>query len=163
MAHSSTRHAAVCDNGHFICFCDGQASVPNYCSSCRAVVSQKCFSCQAPIFVTHIHDRKPPVDIKQLPNYCPNCGAAFPWLRSALEAAKQILLMDDRLSAEQKNQMESLLPDVVSETSKTPLAIRVLSSVLKTAETESVKQLVKIVFDFGCDLVKKMPDLRPFQ
>ena len=87
--------------------------------------------------------------------YCKNCGKPYPWTNAAIEAATELIEEEDELDEIQRNKLLSSLPDIVSETPKTQVAIVRFKKALLSAGKFTADGLRQFVIDFGCELAKK--------
>lgn len=88
----------VCRNGHVVT--DRLASCPEHgtghCDRCGATTVDRCPTCGTVLIVTHLPGLFP-LAAPRPPQYCADCGAAFPWVRpparlsQALEALEHLL------------------------------------------------------------------------
>jgi hypothetical protein len=80
-----------------------------------------------------------------IPSYCCDCGQPFPWTETALQAACEFADELDALSAEEKADLKATVPDLVSDNSRTPLAVsrlRKLFSKIGKPATQSFLQIL---------------------
>lgn len=140
--------AAICLNGDIITSClTLEDDLEKFCTICGSAVITACPSCN-----TLIRGRKkisPWVGIPvkySLPLYCHNCGEPYPWTKSALDAAAE--LVDEEMSeldTEEKTKFKAALPDVIAQTPKTTLAATRISKYLKKV-APTVQETFKQIF-----------------
>ena len=112
----------ICLNGHQITDRASQDEIVNeYCQKCEAKVIDSCPTCKAMIegyyYVSGVFDTyKCPV-----PKYCKNCGNPYPWTKTALESLDEIVELS-QLSEEDKDQLKSSTPDLISDNPKSKVA-----------------------------------------
>lgn len=87
--------------------------------------------------------------------YCRNCGKPYPWTKAAIEAATELIEEEEELDDIQRNKLLSSLPDIISETPKTQVAITRFKKALLAAGKFTVDGLRQFAIDFGCELAKK--------
>lgn len=145
--------AVICKNGHCISSYKEQSN-DNYCSQCGAELICNCQKCHESIRGLLICDISYAFSY-EVPAYCWKCGFPFPWTESALEATKSLILEDTELSQLEQNKLLESLPDIISETPKTQLAIVRVKKALLSAGKFTAEGLRKFAIDFGCELVKK--------
>ncbi|MCI8348701.1 MAG: DUF2321 domain-containing protein [Firmicutes bacterium] len=144
--------ASICKNGHIIS-CTGSVE-QNFCSECGGKIYSTCDRCGSPIpgvpydyqFSYHIYEH---------PNYCDECGAAYPWTQTAIDLASQILEEANELAELERKNLGELLPDLIVETPKTNLAIIRIKKVLAKAGDFTADALKQFIIDFGCELAKR--------
>lgn len=149
--------AQICLNGHTITsFVDQCPELrEKFCSKCGAETVTNCSNCGAPI--RGDYDVPGVIDFASTylpPSYCHNCGEPYPWTRSALETAKEIIWEDESLFDDEKKKMVQSLPDIISETPGTSLAVfRLKKTVMRCMPT--VKDaLLDFAVKFACELAK---------
>jgi hypothetical protein len=81
---TSTRDVMqVCRNGHVIT--DLLHALPeqarSHCDRCGAVTLDRCLTCGHELEGAHYLPGSQPVGMNRPPQFCPACGAAFPWAR----------------------------------------------------------------------------------
>jgi hypothetical protein len=118
-------NASVCRNGHMIN--DAVNERPeknrNFCNKCGAETLLKCEFCSQPIIGRRFYNRMgtspSPVPV---PSYCADCGKAYPWTRTVLEQANELIDLIDELSEEEKRILKDAFPDLLADTPKTQVA-----------------------------------------
>ena len=89
------------------------------------------------------------------PSYCHNCGTAFPWTVSSLEAARELADEFDTLTQEEKEQLKNSFPDLVKNTPKTTVAETRFKKLMKKAGSEAYDGMKSILIDVVSEAVKK--------
>lgn len=157
MSDSYYDTAQICLNGHEInsMAASNPQSNQKFCSRCGAQTITTCQSCNAQIRgyyhvpgVISLHEYNKP-------SYCFNCGTAFPWTASSLDAASELVDGLETLSAHEKQQLKDSLPDLVRETPKTPVAEGRFKRLTKKAGVEAVGGIRAILIDVVSEAVKK--------
>lgn len=72
-----------------------------------------------------------------------------------MEAVAALVMEDEDLQDATKKALVASLPDVISETPKTNLAVVRVKKALLSAGKFTVEGLRQFAIDFGCELVKK--------
>ena len=127
--------AKICIDGHMITdSMELSNNTDNNCTLCGASVITKCPVCNA-----HIHGyynipgsliyKKPPI-----PAYCHHCGKPYPWTKSRLATATNIIDMVNELTVEQKQQLKDFIPDIIIETPRSPYAALVFGNLMPLAK-----------------------------
>lgn len=152
------RTAQICLNGHIITRSFSSNS-QNFCSKCGSKAITSCPHCSSPLrgkyevpgVVSLTIDKSP------APLYCYSCGKPYPWTESALEAAKLLILEDENLNDEEKNNFSESLPDILVEspTPKTQLAIVRFKKYLGKAAAYTVEGMRDILVDVASEAIKK--------
>lgn len=126
--------AQICLNGHVITesLKTSPARAQAFCSECGAATISACPSCNEPIRgYYHIPGTIGFGRMSGTPSFCHACGAMFPWLTAAMDAANQ--LADLELGNSAADTVKEALPDIVSETPRTKVAAIKMKKVLDTA------------------------------
>jgi len=146
--------AQICTNGHLInaSIEKGPEDSQNFCSECGAETITQCPNCHSQLRGYYNSDF---ITLTKVEHYCFNCGQPYPWTSSAIEATQLIIQEDDLLDEIQKSSLIESLPDVVSKTQKTKLAVVRFQKALKTAGSFTAEGLKQFAIDFGCELAKK--------
>lgn len=161
-AHST---AQICLKGHMV-----TTSIQLYplrqekfCSQCGSETITKCQNCEADIRGGYYDDEIPSEyyilqgepDLE--PNaYCHNCGEPYPWTKAALDSAKSLIQAEAELDEELKESLVQSLPDIITETPSTNLAISRVRKFIKATGGFSADAIRQFVIDFGCELAVKM-------
>lgn len=156
MTHFLT--AQVCMNGHLITSAVefNPELKQDYCSKCGAKTITKCLHCGAPIHGELYDDDviiiAPPTTAD---SYCTNCGKPYPWTKSALESTALLIQEEEELSEQLKTSLVESLPDIITETPKTNLAVVRVKKCLASAGKFTADAVRQFAIDFGCEFVKK--------
>ena len=117
--------AQVCLNGHPIASDIDYNPVvgKKFCDECGESTLTNCQECNAKIRgayhvpgVVHLGFTYTP------PSFCPECGKAFPWIRTRLEAAKELTDELQGVTQEEKDILKGSLDDIIRDTPKTTVA-----------------------------------------
>lgn len=144
----------ICRSGHVL-IASHRISGQEFCEECGAIMLEKCPSCQSVIKEWHIDAIYFGVPSYKLPAYCKSCGEPYPWTKSALEAATDIVAEEKELSNIEQKKLIDALPALIVEKPNTQLAVVRLKKAFQTASSFTVEALRQFVIDFGCELVKK--------
>jgi len=150
--------AQVCENGHMIN--DNADTCPEqnkpFCPHCGSKTITNCPSCGAKLQGEYEVEGLCFLGGTTKPSsYCYNCGQPYPWTKTALLAAADLISEEEALSDEQKQLIVDSLSDIISETPKTNLAVIRLKKCLITVGKFTAEGLRQFVIDFGCELAKK--------
>ena len=126
-----------------------------FCSKCGAASVSFCPSCNAMIHGEYdcgvvVIGGSTPVE-----PYCYNCGKPYPWTESALKNARLLIQEEEEFSEQLKASLSDSLPDIVSETPGTQLAVVRTKKALTSAGKFTADAMRQFVIDFGCELAKK--------
>jgi hypothetical protein len=149
--------AQVCLNGHSITG-SAQASpqfMKNYCPKCGSATIISCPACDAPIhgiyqggYVSFTPPYVPPA-------FCHECGAAYPWTESRLEAAKELAREDEELTDEEREQLARSLDDIIADTPRTQAAASRFKRLAAKAGKGTAEGLREIVVQIASEAARK--------
>ena len=140
--------AQICKNGHVINTCADIHPERNqkYCEKCGALTITHCENCGAPI---RGYYEVPGVMIAlptyARPSFCHNCGRPYPWTRSALQAAKELVATFDRLNEEERQELERSLDDIIRETPRSKIAELNFRRIMKKVDSEGCKLMREVI------------------
>lgn len=148
-------YAKICTNGH-VSIEYHPLTGNEYCEFCGALMIAKCPHCHATIKEWHYNGivvaGKP--DFTK-PLYCKSCGNPYPWTESALQSAKLLIQEEEELSEQLRTSLVDSLPDIITETPSTNVAIVRVKKCLTSAGKFTADAIRQFVIDFGCELAKK--------
>ena len=148
------RYAHICRNGHVLTSKAASPSISavKFCQTCGAPALTKCVHCQTAIRGEFSPDQFVIFNSNYpRPAYCHNCGLPYPWTESALEAMKEIIWEDEDLFDDEKERMSQSLPDLITETPKTELAIMRVKKFALRATKGVGSALLSFVIEHGCE------------
>lgn len=148
-------NALICENGHILSpTIDLKTNFDSpFCTECGARTISKCPHCESEIRGVSYDS----LDFYySLPSYCHNCGKPYPWTESALKVAALLIQEDENLDNEQKQTLQDCLPDLITETPSTNLAVVRLKKALKKVGKFTGEGLLQFVNDFCCQLALKL-------
>ena len=149
------KFAAICKDGHCInALLDSPIPKDSYCEKCGAAVIALCPNCQEPIrgkFDSPYVLDLTPFDV---PKYCRACGNPYPWTESAIQSASTIIREGGELDDAQSEALVESLPDIITETPRTRLAVIRLKKALTAVGKFTGDGLRQFAIDFGCEFVK---------
>ena len=118
-----------------------------FCGTCGARTINACPGCQAPI------------EGCSKPAYCSGCGTPFPWQASGIENLRAVLEEVD-LTAEDRDELDSVLPDVVRDTPKSESAALRMKRVLSKVGKPLYDVALKVATDVASETAKKTLGLK---
>ena len=145
--------AQICTSGHLITDSYDLFEYERrpFCPLCGSPTMTSCPSCGSDLLGS-VEGSKDSVVIHP---YCGFCGEPYPWTKSALDNAAAIIQEEEMFDAQLKEALSSSLPDVISETPGTNLAMIRLKKALSAAGKFTSDALRQFVIDFGCELAKQ--------
>lgn len=147
-------YAHICKNGDVLIARQPLAG-KEFCEKCGAEMLDKCPSCQSVIREWHTGAGYLGTPKYQRAAYCKKCGKPYPWTAAAIESSTMLIEEDDELNTELREKAIEILPDIITETPKTNLAVVRLKKVLASAGKFTADSLRQFAIDFGCELAKK--------
>lgn len=148
-------NAQICESGHVITQYDNYFTSDINCSICGLKIIDKCLECGKPIHGIEHSDISYMFEYIR-PNYCYFCGKPYPWTKSAIESAAELIKMEQNITNEEKENCITTLPDIICETPRTSLAVaraKIIASKSGKFIADGIRQFV---IDFGCEMAKKM-------
>jgi hypothetical protein len=149
--------AQVCINGHVV-----NSSARDYpdlnaphCEKCGAKTITVCPACQTSIRGYYHVPGVLGVGGYTPPAFCYQCGTAFPWSATALQAAKELADELDSLNAEEREQLKQSLDQLVRTTPQTPVAEARFKRIMKKAGKEGVDAMRSVLTAILSETVRK--------
>ena len=151
----SNFYAQICSNGHVLI--NRHPSDDNeYCEICGAKMLSKCPNCNSTFREWHYNGVTVLGSVKyERPNYCKSCGKAYPWTEAVLQSTALLIQEEEELSEQLKVSLVESLPDIITETPKTNLAVVRVKKCFASAGKFTVDAVRQFAIDFGCELAKK--------
>lgn len=149
--------ALICENGHEInsYFHEYPEHNSDFCPDCGARTIHKCPNCGRSI-KGHNNGMYGYVCTYKVPAFCEYCGTPFPWTKSAIDNTSLLIREEEELSDILKDSLVESLPDIMSETPKTSLAVVRIKRGLSCAGKFTADAIRQFVIDFGCEFAKKL-------
>lgn len=143
----------ICLNGHVVS--SRSENYSKFCKSCGNSTISHCPSCSKSIQghyevpgVFGFFDYIPP-------SYCHECGEPYPWTSQVINNAVELLALDEQLPSDQKEIIRLALPDLLIETSTTPVAVAKHKKYIPSAQSFVKDGLKNLLFDIVNETVKK--------
>ena len=120
----------VCENGHQItgCYNIKQSDQHKFCKKCGANTIITCPNCSEKIQGAQIDQQVTgdwvPIEVADVPSYCPNCGEPFPWTQKRIQTAIQILLEFGDLEEEEKKTIKKDIENIAKDVPEAELSAR---------------------------------------
>ena len=89
------------------------------------------------------------------PDYCYNCGAPYPWTKIILDNAVMLVSLEDELDESMKELIKTAIPDLITETPATPIAIAKYKKGIKCAGDILKNSMRQLLIDVVSETVKK--------
>lgn len=151
--------AQVCRNGHIV---NGQVSRrpernTKFCSYCGESTLMECEECHASI----LGDSPSSIGAGILPMtipyaYCHECGKPYPWTRSKIDAALELIELMRAISEQDKQELKDSLPDLAQKTPKSDVAAKRWQAIAKKVGGDTYSILIKVATDIASEYTKKI-------
>lgn len=150
--------AQVCRSGHAIS--DSADRSPElreaFCSKCGSPTLMACEACGAPIRGDYRSENVLAiVSNYRAPNFCYQCGEAYPWTAERLRAAGQLADELDGLKPQEREALKLCLPDLLSDRPGTEAAIMRVKKVFRKLGSEAAEALRRVLVDVATESVRK--------
>lgn len=148
--------AQICLDGHIISSAIGlhPEEAQKHCTKCGKPTITNCQACGAPIRGDYIVPGVAFPPSSELPFYCHECGEPYPWTKATLEAAKELVQMEN-IPEEEKKALVEDLPALLSDTPRSKVAIARWKRFLDNTGP-TIKQAVRdLLVDIVSEAVKK--------
>jgi hypothetical protein len=149
--------AQVCLNGHRITgsYHSGPQFRMDYCTKCGAKTIHACPECGTDIRGYYrggavIGGAEPPVA-----SFCHGCGEPYPWTKSAVEAARELIADNEELTEEEREQLSASLDDLVRDSARTEVAARRFKRLAAKAGIETASGLKSVLFAVATEAAKR--------
>lgn len=156
--HGTYDRALICLQGHVVNseMMRSPEHSRSFCDQCGEATISSCQKCSRPIRgeyhvpgVTAVGFGFP------APDYCADCGAAFPWREAKLKAAHDLIGELDELSPEQRNRLQESLDQLSRDTPQTEVAATRVKKILLSLGKYSAEAVRKIVIEVASEAAKK--------
>jgi len=156
--HGEFGTARLCLNGHEVDLVTGGHVTDDtrFCSECGKETLCACPRCHAPIrgaYRGSVIEAQFDPWIK--PNYCPACAEPYPWTAGAIDALTQLLSEQKRIKPDELHRLAKDLPDLVSETPKTKLAVLHVKQAMERVEEFARGTICDLLRALACDAARK--------
>ena len=95
-----------------------------------------------------------------IPAYCCECSKPFPWTETAIQAAVEFGDELDALNSQDKADLKAAVPDLVSDTARTPLAISRVQKLFAKIGKPAAQTLLQILVSVLTEEAKKQLGLQ---
>lgn len=148
--------AQICINGHIIneSFNDYPEFNETFCSKCGGKTITTCQSCNSVIRGAYRGGMG--LSSMDLPSYCITCGKEYPWITSGIEAAKELLDLNDDLSDTEKEEILASVRELTKDSPKTEVNVLKFKKFAKKLGQDSFDALYKITIDVAAEVGKKI-------
>jgi hypothetical protein len=89
------------------------------------------------------------------PRYCAECGKAFPWTLSAIEAAREYADILDGISLSEKEEIKAQIEELVRDSPRQQVAMVKFQKIAAKAGKVALEGFGKILVSVASEVVKK--------
>lgn len=148
--------AQICQNGHVITEMANSAPElrTKHCDRCGAATTTTCSECSTPIRGYYDCGVFGGLSESKAPSFCHNCGRAYPWTASQIEAATELWVEESIANQEEATKFQESLEDLVKETPKAPLAASRFKKAMAKVGSETVAGIRSILTSIVSETVK---------
>lgn len=150
--------AQICINGHSI-NTDKNGNPgqnKNFCDLCGSETIDKCKYCDSPINGRYITPGYINVCAYIPPDYCSNCGKAYPWTSAKISALVELAKMEDVLSDDEVESFTTHLKDITSDTPNTVLSANKLIKLGKKFSARAWLEIRSLLVEIASETAKKI-------
>ena len=148
----------VCQKGHLVnesAEFDLDAN-RKFCTSCGSETTLCCSGCGGNRTSADANPYRQVV----IPAYCCECGKPFSWTETAIQAAFEFTDELDALDSQEKSGLKAAVPDLVSDTARTPLAISRVQKLFAKIGKPAAQTLLQILVSVLTEEAKKQLGLQ---
>ncbi len=148
----------VCQKGHLVnesTEFDPDAN-RKFCALCGSETILCCSSCGTKITSADANPYRPVM----IPAYCCECGKPFPWTETAIQAVFEFTDELDALDSQEKSGLKAAVPDLVSDTARTPLAISRVQTLFAKIGKPAAQTLSQILVSVLTEEAKRQLGLK---
>ncbi len=147
--------ALICRNGHVVTSNIESGLGGKRCTVCGAENIVACPTCNTPIrgyvYYPHVIGGPP----YQRPSYCHNCGSAYPWTETKLQALRALVQEMENLPPDERKRLSDSLGDLIADTPSTETAAFRMKKALADARPAIASTIKNLLIDVATSAVKK--------
>lgn len=151
--------AQICLNGHTLSInYEAEYRPDRRCTQCGAKTIIACPSCNAPIHGGYIADIVFSNGFSyERPAYCHECGEPYPWTKTAIQNANAFIDENmPELTPKEQADFKARVPDIMFETSETPLSSMRISKYLKKVSAIAQEGFKHNLFGVTLEIAKRL-------
>lgn len=146
-------NATICLNGHTASSHD--ANYIKFCKTCGESTISKCLKCESPIEGSYRSRDIIDFTTYNPPNYCHECGTAYPWTEKILNNVIELVSLDDELPQEHRTIIKNAIPDLIIDSPTTPVAQAKYKKYMSQAAEYVQEGVRNLIIDLVSESVKK--------
>lgn len=147
--------AQICLNGHLINDATKENPQHNqqFCDKCGSPTIFNCQKCRAEIRGDYHMEAVLAPSSFEMPSFCINCGAAFPWTEAKIQAARDLA---SGLSGTDKAEWDQSVEEIVHDTPKSTAAATKIKRFLDKFGKPIANTFKDLVVDLVSEAAKKI-------
>ncbi len=143
--------ATICLNGHIAS--SMSAKYRKFCKKCGSETISLCSNCNN--YIQGSYETDYFLSDYDRPSYCHECGSPYPWTSKMIENAVELVSIDDDLPEDYKEIIKLAIPDLLVETTSTPVAVAKYKKYIPNAQNFVIEGLKNLMYDVVTETVKK--------
>jgi hypothetical protein len=150
--------AQVCINGHVITSAieSSRSSMQDFCEDCGKPTIIKCSDCKTHIRGSYRSQNAVLITEYIVPKFCYKCGRPFPWTKAKLDAVRELVEFEEKITTKEKELLKNSLDDIIAENPKTEMAAIKFKHIMAKVGQETAKALRDIIVDIASETAKKI-------
>jgi hypothetical protein len=147
--------AQICLNGHTTNYCSRTDPIHDqrFCVECGAETIRICPECKSPIR-GYFHSEWGGHDYK-LPFFCYSCGAQYPWTKSRLQAAQDLISEMENIDDIEKAQLMVSVQEMTRDTPQSQVASVRYRKIISKVGKEAGLALRDIIINIVSETVRR--------
>jgi hypothetical protein len=149
--------AQICENGHIITsmFQSYPEFGRKFCQECGAPTIIACPKCSKPIRGYYRVEGFLGSSEIDLPNFCGECGAPYPWTETALSELHEIARMVEGLRDEERDRLEAAIDDLVRDSPRTERAVLIVKTIAPKLGQEAWGAMKALLVSVATEAAKR--------
>ena len=159
----------VCESGHQItdCYINRPEQRNKFCQECGASTIIDCPTCDEKIQGARIEVRQSFLDARSgrsrnisvipadVPRYCQNCGAPFPWTQRKITAVIQNLVEFGDLNEEEKKTIEQDVENIAKDVPEAELSARRIKRIWERGKSVGYEVIMEFASRTAAKILKE--------
>lgn len=147
--------AWICENGHTINSCIHEMPEKNteFCEKCGAKTVKTCPSCEKPI--RGFDWESSGLSSYKVPSYCIHCGSPFPWTQSKIQAAEELIRLNEDLNDPEKEDFVGAVQEIGKDSPQAKVGAEKIKKYARKIGQEAYSVIKDIISDIASETIKK--------
>lgn len=144
---NSYYYQSICLNGHQnSIYGESEKPKEKYCSKCGQENISCCLSCHKQIAGRIVNGW--PLGSVPIPYYCSNCSEPFPWTKSLIDNAVELVSLDKKLKDSDKELIKNALPNLLVDSIETPVSQAKIKILMDKMSSNVLNMFVQLLSQF---------------